>query len=1346
MKDIKLCPKYQPEYKFNNMKTIGYSKITRTKPPEELHSRVDPMFMKFLNVYPRHAEAFSRATYSAVKIDMQRYIKSINKCDVLPKKPDDSKLKLALDYTYRMYAPYLNGKKMQSTVEFNPNTSTGVPYHRMLNPTTGQYFRNKGEFLASDLAESEMVQFNSPLFSIFPKVEFLPTEEINDEKLRTVFNGEVTFIMKQKHMFDAQDEGLKAAAGDFFQQWSRYGFTRQYGGINDLAHAHEMLYRRLKEKYPELTEAEILQKMSDISGWDRVFSLMKEVYDLRKRWYEAYGPMNEFELKMFNYIQANITRPFCVLTNGQIIQRETGNVSGSGKTTSDNTIGHTIVEFYTMIDMFTTKNGRYPTYEEVVDHMIASLFGDDDLSSYWYTYFINGTTDDFREVYRANYAKFGLIIKDKAFKSQLTTVEGLEFLGATFHKRGDLYIGQPRFGKIFASICYILEKERNPQQHASIIEAASALGFHVQGEEGDYLRELLSDYSKFLIDQYKTQLPNSNLIFLSSVVAKNPDHKNLVYGQESRQFNVRDNNFFFSDVVESRQWEEVGFKTNMEAVKIYDFYVCDQFGGRTLVPDLEKLFKPEFNYIGALLETAQSGMGETPIFTVNMLTGIGQPHAPVFECILKFNTKYQKFSSVAFGRDKQTAKNRAAFVVYHHFKSLGVGLYPSTVINQEPQRKPGMDDQLVKTDRQSCPSAPLRIDRNEQEVRQLLALSKFISSIKTYLALDPSERIYHELSSILDLSDWDGASRLAMMFKEGGFNPYGNGQTETIGFVTVYQPRIEPTGNGYSCAGTIFVGKDALLCYATGPTASEAFDAWQANANSHMSGWNPSFKIPILEKLRKIPCPVDKEHPLFYIWSEQDPHRQFLNEFKEGSFNPYGNGMIDSLPEVLKLSIELVVLFAVLMEGVFNPYGNGQTKQLSKAEYVKSLPNNLTAAQRNEKWKKYINKRNNVNVQQTVSKPQQVRKAVQKTPVGAKKEVIKYSNNQAYTNSKDRARQKANVVMGMSPCAKNYAVALLCPFWFLDGTCDQKVEGLGKMNRAEAPCIPMMPAVYSRKFNSFARGTAGVNAGGFFYLVVRPRWLASDVGATDSNGIVQYSSTAWPGVGNFPTLDTGAALGAGSVNLGTNSEYPMASLVLNAAFSGVNYRVVGCGVRFRYTGPVLNQAGVFHCVTEPDHNSLDRLTLADYTNFDTYFKVVVTEQWTEMTTTPVMQDEFEYYGDWHVNPLIHTFVPGSSFNAHMGVMGIGLAPGNYIDWEVICHYEAVGKLVRGKTKTPVDTLGTGVALNAINADSQKVVNSGESVPDMLANGLKDGVTNLMKTAITPLKGMISDIPGALMGL
>jgi len=476
---------------------------------------MDPFISDFISKYPEHQRMLEMCQHESAINNVSRYIGAIEKCDFPMVKPSNSMWSLAKDFTFNMFLPIIGHKGSTTNVDFNPHSSNGVPWQRIVNPATGRHFEDKGEFLNTPTGKSAVASLHVPIFGTTGKIEFLPSEEVKARKMRAFFCGETSLIMKQKLLYDNQDKHMVASATNFKRNWSRYGLVKQYGGINQLAEAHQHFFRNSGKR--------MLTSMADISGWDKKMPVMHDVYEVRKR---LFGQMNDNELMYHNYIDEFVSEPYCCLFNGQIIRRKVGNPSGSGKTTSDNTLGHIMIKFYMYISMFYDKHGHMPEYEQIVDFIILSIYGDDDLSTQclddWAPNHITDPEEQkqwYQDYFIRTYLEFGLTVKMSAFTAQFDTISGLEFLGSTFryNPHWEMFTGEPRWSKIATSVCYILEKDRDITQRISIISAASGMCDFVPGEEATYFKSFLRDYSKYLFTYDLSTIPVNNVTFLSRV-------------------------------------------------------------------------------------------------------------------------------------------------------------------------------------------------------------------------------------------------------------------------------------------------------------------------------------------------------------------------------------------------------------------------------------------------------------------------------------------------------------------------------------------------------------------------------------------------------------------------------------------------------------------------------------------------------------------------------------------------------------------------------------------------------------------------------------------------------------
>jgi len=201
----------------------------------------------------------------------------------------------------------------------------------------------------------------------------------------------------------------------------------------------------------------------------------------------------------------------------------------------------------------------------------------------------------------------------------------------------------------------------------------------------------------------------------------------------------------------------------------------------------------------------------------------------------------------------------------------------------------------------------------------------------------------------------------------------------------------------------------------------------------------------------------------------------------------------------------------------------------------------------------------------------------------------------------------------------------------------------------------------------------------------------------------------------FPQCDTGGAP-ASPIQLGNlNTDYSMAQLILNSYGQGVTFRVVASGIRVRYTGNLMNQSGLMHCVQDADHNSLSSLTVGQIGQMESYYaKPLIQNQWHGISYAPA--NELEYY--FNQDNLSNGVTNNGLDHHYYGILLTGL---NYntasFQYEIIVHYEAVGSIVRGKTDTPADPVGLATVTNSIKVDNQKKIDDpSTSVSSLLETG------------------------------
>lgn len=255
-----------------------------------------------------------------------------------------------------------------------------------------------------------------------PKHEFLSIFDIRvNGKIRTFLPSPIHLLFWQKTFFGPQDENLKRCK----PKGIRYGIDFHHGGFDLMIKEH--YNKRGFDPIRDLLELVFME--CDISGWDRRLSVMKEIYEIRKAFLKCpISYQKELQWTIKNTLESKILMP-----NGDVVQKVgASNCSGSGTTTTDNCIGHVIINEYSDAIMEINPDLQYPDssklYNELSDIFFtwSDIYGDDILKSYskeLWDFLADGS------FITQLYLQFNLIVKQSAFKVQKGPI-GMTFLGA----------------------------------------------------------------------------------------------------------------------------------------------------------------------------------------------------------------------------------------------------------------------------------------------------------------------------------------------------------------------------------------------------------------------------------------------------------------------------------------------------------------------------------------------------------------------------------------------------------------------------------------------------------------------------------------------------------------------------------------------------------------------------------------------------------------------------------------------------------------------------------------------------------------------------------------------------
>lgn len=271
-----------------------------------------------------------------------------------------------------------------------------------------------------------------------------------------------------------------------------------------------------------------------------------------------------------------------------------------------------------------------------------------------------------------------------------------------------------------------------------------------------------------------------------------------------------------------------------------------------------------------------------------------------------------------------------------------------------------------------------------------------------------------------------------------------------------------------------------------------------------------------------------------------------------------------------------------------------------------------------------------------------------------------------------QAEGRIETTFRLGDCATKYAQSLADPF---DGP--------------EDACLPVTPALPSRKMRCFSRTSMVIGTAGYGFVTQQPAAGYDGSTAAGSIGTASgyVSSAAFTGGASapIPVLNTATA---GVIAVNHNSDY------LTSSFGAQNtlaqMRLVSMGFRLRYAGTELNRGGRIILLEEPDHLNVasSGISQASLMNYDKAKEHAIDNKWVTLCHTgPVAPAEFQYNG-------------GATFDGspHHYLMAIVQSSANNVfDVEFYWNFEVIGSIARGKTRSDSDENGLAIVLGAIGS-------------------------------------------------
>jgi hypothetical protein len=740
-------------------------------------------------------------------------------------------------------------------------------------------------------------------------------------------------------------------------------------------------------------------------------------------------------------------------------------------------------------------------------------------------------------------------------------------------------------------------------------------------------------------------------------------------------------------------------------------------------------------------------------FPIETYVSTGPPHSPQFRATALFYLfPGEEFQATGSGLNKAQAKQRMFFQVVEYIRNY-------VPLAQRYSAPPQIKPPVVRSVQQNkpVPSAPPPMVPSDFE-QSTRFFEDLLRSMKSYVSSTDEERQVHILSRVLDQSPSVGSmllyrsflehdfgniddeyrddkhqnasppttthfnesqanARVSGGFKEGSFNPYGNGQTSSLNLlfdnlsfppggavyrtpttITIFPPDFSENDSGDIICTYRVVGLDNIFYItATGIDVSSAY----SEANENLSD-------TLYEHFLPPPIAVTRHKKIFSILSEmKDPHvtaEHLLHVF-------YHDSVFDSSSGPRDVDVKSP------KPGSFNPYGNGQPE--TRAQFLKKRKAaGVSGATALLEWKNHV--------RQMRQKPKVATPVVTNNKTSSRR---RRKNTVASGNIISVPKVSTQVANHLSPCAASYLKALVHPFDVIDrpmfGNWWNKVYAA---SADTLPCVPDFPPSMSRKFWNILRFDAFAGTNGIMTVNLAPFRLANNgtLGINNSPPVLATQATFTGATPIFPNMDTGSVLTPGVIGLNLASDYDSASLVVNLSGTGTSYRVVSAGLRVMYTGSELTRAGMYHCVQTLDHSSLSNISTTSISSLPSYFSLRVNNDWVTISYAPVHKEEYEFDIDGMVNPSSIPNYPTFEKLAHyMGIMVVGAAPSAPYRCEVVIQYEATGSNIQGKSKSESDVTGLSVVSNVVTPSTGSLLNSIPAALETIAQYVPSTIASLV---------------------
>lgn len=295
-------------------------------------------------------------------------------------------------------------------------------------------------------------------------------------------------------------------------------------------------------------------------------------------------------------------------------------------------------------------------------------------------------------------------------------------------------------------------------------------------------------------------------------------------------------------------------------------------------------------------------------------------------------------------------------------------------------------------------------------------------------------------------------------------------------------------------------------------------------------------------------------------------------------------------------------------------------------------------------------------------------------PRNRKNKNSKNKNTRSQNNGINSNRSASSSVPFLSPCSKKYMAVLCAPFSELDNV-----------------CIPDTMTLPSQKLKVTCRGFFNSGAQGCGAVMYNPWLMLANDGITNAIGCsspVLYSNAAWNQTLLPTAYESGDPRFVGLSAANSNSMYSWA--VDFVPPSVATFRLVGAGLRIRYTGTELNRSGRVIMYRDRGNAAVTNVGGSQMLRDNFYHTLPMTRKWSSITYQPSRQDDVSY--GLFENPTYAVNI--EDYRCMVAYVDGTVASSSY-EFEAIAYFELIYNRVAQTTQSHSDPIGFGAIMTAL---------------------------------------------------